>query len=362
MNILLVIFNADPTHGGAERYTADLAAGLLSRGHQVAIASAMPDPNPPSNLRQIPLNAAGLTRSSQYRTFLNSVDRLIETEKFDRVHAMIPIRKCDIYHPHAGVEWEWLATGIRWIKRVSNPRRYLIASTESQLIKSGAHVICLSDYSRQQLLSYYSVPDERLSLAYNGVNLNHFSPGQSSLEIREKHQIPSDAPVGLMVANNLRLRSLLETLAAIASMKDKTLHLIVAGKEKTDKYESFARVLKIEDRVHFAGKSNNVVELYRSADFFIHPSKHDTCGLVVLEALATGLPVLITRQTGASSLVGKAGIVIDSPQNLPQLQSALDQLCNPSTRKTMHEESLKIRPSLSQEHHIDRILEIYNLK
>ena len=369
MNILLVIFNANPSNGGAERYTADLAAGLLSRGHQVSLAAAIPNPNPPKNLNAIRLPAQGLTRTAQYRNFLNSLDQLLTSQKFDKVHAMLPVRQCDLYHPHAGVEWDWLATGQRLLKRLSNPRRFVTATVESNLLKNTpSKIICLSNYIKQSIQTHYQLPPDRLKLVYNGIDLARFTPGDPNPEIRRKYNIPHDAPLALMIANDFHRKGLMETLLALKIRQEiatekkhpfQPIHLLVAGKEDPQKYQSHARVFEIADQVHFIGKTSNAQDLYRSADFFVLPTKHDPCSLVVLEALATGLPILTTQQNGAGELAGKAGLIIDSPKELFQLKNALDHLANPQSRAQMKQAALHLRPSLSQESHLDQIINLY---
>src|SRR5438552_6454409 len=107
MKIALVILHADPTRGGAERYTLDLARALNSEGHDVSLLAAT-FADAPQGLRTIPLNASGLTRLGQYDRFLDSLQRHLAECSYDVVHAMLPVRRCDFYHPHAGVAAESL--------------------------------------------------------------------------------------------------------------------------------------------------------------------------------------------------------------------------------------------------------------
>jgi UDP-glucose:(heptosyl)LPS alpha-1,3-glucosyltransferase len=81
---------------------------------------------------------------------------------------------------------------------------------------------------------------------------------------------------------------------------------------------------------------------------------------VVLEALAMGLPVITTRQNGASEIMsdGREGFILESRDD-PLLIERTKQLMDPQTLRRMSEAALALRPKLSQDEHVNRLLEIY---
>src|SRR5688572_20305902 len=127
MRIALVILHADPARGGAERYTADIAAALVQRGHAVSVlASDFPEEYIAAE--RVVLKSGGMTRTGQYQRFLDSLDGHLGSHSYDIVHAMLPVRKCDLYHPHAGIAVE-TPSGL---KAVFNPRRVEMAKVERE--------------------------------------------------------------------------------------------------------------------------------------------------------------------------------------------------------------------------------------
>ena len=118
MKIALVILHADPVRGGAERYTIDLAAGLARRGHDASVVSSES------------LGVRGLTRVGRYRTFLDLLSAHLANARYDIVHAMLPVRRCEVYHPHAGMA----AAATERFSFHFNPRRRAMASVEGQLL------------------------------------------------------------------------------------------------------------------------------------------------------------------------------------------------------------------------------------
>ena len=108
---------------------------------------------------------------------LDSLDRHLQQNRYDIVHAMLPVRKCDLYHPHAGCSEQALEK-MDWLKRLMNPRREAMATVESDLLLSDqrTQVLCLSDYVRNTFRDEYPDPrvQSRLQLLFNGIDLARF--------------------------------------------------------------------------------------------------------------------------------------------------------------------------------------------
>jgi UDP-glucose:(heptosyl)LPS alpha-1,3-glucosyltransferase len=173
MKIALAILHADPARGGAERYTIDLATALVARGHDVTLLSAAASPRdqdvPPAQdepFHHIRLKGGGLTRTRRYRRFIDSLDAHIQPGTYDIVHAMLPVHRCDVYHPHAGIA----AREADKPNALFNPRRRAMAEVERDLIESANPpvVICLSNYVAQDLHSFH--PEAQTATLFNAVD------------------------------------------------------------------------------------------------------------------------------------------------------------------------------------------------
>ena len=115
--------------------------------------------------------------------------------------------------------------------------------------------------------------------------------------------------------------------------------MVVIGSDKYARYESLARVLGVLDRVKFLGFQRDPRDAYFAADFLVHPTFYDPCSLVVLEALACGLPVVTTQYNGASELLSPPadGLIVSDPHNARELAAAIAEMCDPAklpARKT----------------------------
>src|SRR4051794_9043166 len=174
MRIGLVIQHAVPARGGAERYTIDVARSLSHRGHDVSILASSFGDDVPWEIKQVKLEARSLgSRAIAYGRFLNALDTHLESISYDVLHAMLPVRWCDMYHPHAGLQAELIAEGhLKYPSSIRqslaklgnrlNAKRQKLAKTESALLHRAQPpmVVCLSDYVRQSARRYYPTLDE----------------------------------------------------------------------------------------------------------------------------------------------------------------------------------------------------------
>ncbi len=369
MKIALVILHSDPTRGGAERYTVDLANALNTRGHEVTFittSAATPSPcnqgegsgfsnnqNPLPDYRErehcatVILAATGFTRTARYHNFLNSLDAHFDRHKYNIIHAMLPIHHCDVYHPHAGMAVESRMS-------IFTPRRKAMAQVEQQLLYAPKppRVLCLSEYVKQSVRKHYPLGASHLPVLFNAVDLERFALGEPK---------PHDDLIALMIAQDFERKGLRQTLEALAKIDDKRLKLRVIGKDDPGTYRKLAERLGIADRVQFAGPTTDPAGEYRNADFFILPTRHDPCSLVVLESLAMGLPVISTRFNGACEIMtdGKHGFVLSDPNNIDALSAAMKKMLDEPTRLSMRAACLELRSSLSYERHLDRLIQIY---
>ena len=377
MRIALVILHADPARGGAERYTIDLAAGLRGRGHDVTlVASSFPDAAGSAN-QNLLLPVGRGTRLRKYIRFLDLLDQRLQQERYDIVHAMLPVRRCDIYHPHAGIAAEAIARGhlkhrgrtartAAMLANRVNLKRRKFAAVERELL-TGVNppiVLCLSEYVKRDVTTHYAIELDRLATLFNAVDLAKFDPSaraNAGIELRKKLGIALDKVVALMIAQDFARKGLREAILATAQSRDPKLVLVVVGKEDPASYRALAQQEGIADQVIFAGKTDDPYSFYRAADFFLLPTRHDPCSLVVLEALAMGLPVISTIFNGACEIMtsGQHGFVLPDPSDIAALSGAMRKLLDRPSRQPMSDACLALRPQLAYEHHLDQLLKIY---
>jgi UDP-glucose:(heptosyl)LPS alpha-1,3-glucosyltransferase len=377
VKIALVIFHADPARGGAERYTIDMADALRSRGHVVTLIASSFAKQLPPDVEQVEIASSSRSRTWRYVEFLDQLDAHLQAHAYDIVHAMLPVRKCDVYHPHAGLAVASIEEGhqkhigiARPVAKVLNQfnrKRQRFVTVERRLLEATDRplVISLSNYVGRAVREYYPwLGEADLATLFNAVDLARFDPAacpQARADKRKKLGLDDSHIVALMIAQDFARKGLREAIEAMAGVQEKQLHLVVVGKQRATSYQALAQRRGIAPRVHFAGETSDVYAFYAAADFFVLPTRHDPCSLVVLEALAMGLPVISTRQNGATEAMehGVDGCILDSADSVDDLELAMERLCHAAERKQMSEACIARRGRLSFDRHIEALEEIY---
>jgi glycosyltransferase involved in cell wall biosynthesis len=198
----------------------------------------------------------------------------------------------------------------------------LNAYWEKLAFQKAETIVAVSEKVKQELLEI-CVPSDRVKVVFNGVDLQEFSPG-----IRDRQQLglPEGVTLALFVGDILTSRKNLDSiLKALVSVSE--LHLAVAGKVEGSPFPQFAIALGLTERVHFLGFRRDISEIMKAADFFVFPSRYEACTLVLLEAIASGLPV-ITASTagGAEAITPDCGIVLSDSEDTQALAEALTKL------------------------------------
>lgn len=378
MKIALVILHADPARGGAERYTIDLAGALAARGHDVSLVAST-FARVPAGVREVRLDAATAGRLGQYHRFLDGLDAHLAGTTYDVVHAMLPVRRCDVYHPHAGLAAEAVASGhtkYAWgIKRLlaavanrANRKRQAFAAVERNLLErpDGPVVLCLSEYVKETVRRHYALPESRLATLFNAVDLRRFDPARDASAgagLRQRLGIPADRVVALMIAQDFARKGLREAILATQTLAPNghAMTLLVVGRGNVEPYQRLARQARVASNVLFAGPTPDPYPFYRAADLFVLPTRHDPCSLVVLESLAMGVPVISTVFNGACEIMtdGVHGRVLKNPNDVSALATAMRHLLDETTRRAASDACLKLRPLLSFDAHVDRLISIY---
>jgi UDP-glucose:(heptosyl)LPS alpha-1,3-glucosyltransferase len=225
-------------------------------------------------------------------------------------------------------------------------------------------ILVNSEMVRSHFRQYYGAPPVELRVLYSAIDPSRFAVHdrpRRRLLWREQWGIRTDETVGLFAAMNYRLKGLEPLLHAVARMPlHRPFRLLVAGSRRTRGYERLAQRLGINDRVHFLGPRRDMLHCYFAADFLVHPTFYDPCSLVVLEALACGLPVITSRYNGASELLRppQVGYVVDDPHDHARLAALIEQLLDPEQRRVHAEAARHSAAEWTWEHHVRQFVHL----
>jgi glycosyltransferase involved in cell wall biosynthesis len=205
-------------------------------------------------------------------------------------------------------------------------------SMERRSFRRSKAVVAVSQTVAADLIAL-GVDREKLFVIYNGIDLDEFSPGQ---EDRCKLGLPIAVPLGIFVGDIKGSRKNLDTVLR-TMVVNPDVHLAVLASYERTAARQLAAELGIAERVHFLGQRNDVAAIMRAADMLIFPSRYEPFGMVILEALASGLPVIASRAAGASEIFEPGcGIIIEDPDSITELSQAIRRLVDdPALRERM---------------------------
>ena len=141
-------------------------------------------------------------------------------------------------------------------------------------------------------------------MIYNGVDTDRFTPANARFrsEIRQRYQIPAAAVVALFVGE-YRRKGLATIVEALGRLGDKRVHLLAVGKGDLLHYQALAASAGISAQATFAGPAQGIEQVFGAADFFVFPTYYEPFGMVITEAMASGLPVITSRSAGAAEMI-----------------------------------------------------------
>jgi len=309
-------------HGGAERFIERALGALGEQGVAVTVLAREWIGDPGRVVRCDPFYIGRVWRDW---SFARAVCREIARRPFDLVQSHERIACCDIYRAGDGVHAQWLhnrraALGAlgRFGLALNPYHRYVLAA-ERRLFESPRlrAVICNSGMVENEIRARFGLA-KRTYVIYNGVDLQSFHP-----RLREAHRARARAELGipdasmtyLFVGGGFERKGMFRLLPAFRSGANARAHLVVVGRDKTEaRAKTLARDLGIGDRVHFLGARDDVRPWYGAADAFVLPSLYDPFPNAALEAMACGLPVIVTYQCGVAELIdeGANGMVCNA--------------------------------------------------
>lgn len=204
----------------------------------------------------------------------------------------------DVYVNHGIVAEAMRSRGHALGRMVRNPLHTFTWLRDAVRFASGTHdvVVSLTTPEISALRRTYPRTVSRTVVIGNGVDIERYRPEPSRRDSeRERLGIPKDAMVALFVGHEFDRKGLPAVLEAMGGLSD-SLHLVVVGGagDMVAAARRTAESFGVAGRVHFTGKLPDPRTAFHASDFFVFPSAYESYGLVVLEALACGLPVVAT--------------------------------------------------------------------
>lgn len=312
MKIALAIV-ATKRLGGKQRDCLAIGKYLMQRGHEVTLLTTSPVRESGEAIPRERVRVYGLTNHGRIKAFATAVERMNAERRFDAMIAFDRLPGCDFHYAAELCLAKYASRRKRW-----QPRYHTLLKLEQAIFSptSNTKVFYLTERQRDDYWEIFGAAPQRASVLPAHVDSFPSAHYAERERARRALSISDTVLLAISVAQNPlgKLKGLDRTFAAMAQIPD--LHLLSVG-SFTRKITWYASLYGVADRVHMLPYVEDVMSLMGAADLLLHPARLEAGGLVIVEALLAGIPVVATQicatrcrsraQAPASSSMSRSG-------------------------------------------------------
>lgn len=354
--------------GGTERDLYRTAEALRDRGHEVHLFCGDFRIAPPPGTRAHRVPCWPLGRTASLLSFARRAPVEAAREGCELLIGFGRVLTQDVLRCGGGTHKGFLrrmAAGEgparRLWHRASPYHRAVLALEERQFGPGGCRaIVAVSGEVKREIVSLYGVPEEKITVIHNGVDAARFHPDRrfdSGVALRSRLGVPAEAPLVLFVGNGFRRKGLDRLLAAWRGSAMDGVYLVVVGEDQNQgRYREAAQRIG-RGSIVFAGRQERVEDFYAAADLLALPALQEAFGNVVLEALCSGLPVVVSAAVGAAELLEgelRQGVLGDA-DDPEEIRTAIRRALEPSRLEMLRQRARELGKRYSWESHFDSL-------
>ena len=350
MKIAIIVRNYHK-HGGISRCAAELAEHSAA-GNEVHVFSAsLEDAGGPALVfHKVPMLSFGFLKKRNLNA-LNNIFEIasfalfswfkVNPDDFDIVHSHGSyIGRSDVFTTHS-CHAESLAvsrrnrTGFlgRLKKTALNPLHLILLFMEYCSLKNAKKIVSVSRNVKNDIIRHYNIQESRIEVIVNGVDIKKFNPANKTLYknlVRSKHGLKPEDKVIIFPAHEFERKGLRRIIEALNVIHYSDLYVLVVGEDAPAAFTAIIKKYGLNRNIIFTGKVTDVEKYYFASDLFVMPTYYEPFGLVILEAMAVGLPVITSRQAGASELIADnmSGLILEDHADFLGIAKAIRYLLN----------------------------------
>jgi UDP-glucose:(heptosyl)LPS alpha-1,3-glucosyltransferase len=335
MKLGFLLFDYFP-FGGLQRDCLKIAQRCGERGHDVTIFTRTWQGDRPNKLQVELFGRHGASNVGRNRAWLKQLAEALPQRRLDGVIGFNKLPGLDVYYGsdpcYAAKVQRLKPFWYKWLPRY----RHFRALEETVFARGHrTHILVLTEQEIPSYERFYGTEGERFHVLPPGIERRKFPPEQKQQtreRLRRENGWGADVQILLLVGSGFRVKGLDRAIATLAALPEELRHqtrLVVIGQNRPTAFALLARKLAVGDRVHFLGGRNDVFDWLLAADLLVHPARSEAAGMILLEALSAGLPVLCTDVCGYASHIqrAKGGRILGSPFSQEQ--------CNASVREML---------------------------
>lgn len=322
-------------YGGLQRDFIRMARECQARGHTVKVYVLTWKGKVPDDIDVTLVPVTSLFNHNRYRKFSRWMESELARSPVDCVVGFNKMPNLDIYYAADSCYEEKARTQrgphYKWL-----PRYRHFADFERAVFghDSKTEIMIISEVQKPYFVKHYGTQTSRMHTLPPGISRDRIAPPNAE-EIRhakrEELGLADDDKLVLLVGSGFIKKGLKRAMHAVASLPDELrahTRFIVLGEDKEDQFLRLASRLQLESNFNIIGGSDEVPAFMLAGDLLIHPALDENAGMVLLEAMVSGLPVLATDVCGYGHYVLEAemGCLIPSPFEQAALDERLKQM------------------------------------
>jgi UDP-glucose:(heptosyl)LPS alpha-1,3-glucosyltransferase len=354
--------------GGLQRDFLRVARTCLERGYRVRAYTLFWEGEIPQGIDVIEVPVSAVTNHTRYQRFARWVAADLRWRPAACVVGFNKMPGLDVYYA-ADSCYEEKAQQLRAPLYRYTSRYRLFSRFERAVFdpQENTLVLLITEVQKAAFQRFYSTPDERFRLLPPGVSLDRKpTPDADRIrcEFRSHYEIAEDEVLLLLIGSGFITKGLDRALLALAALPGELktrVRLFVIGQDNPRQFLSLAEELSIDGRVTIFAGRDDIPSFLQGADLLIHPAIMESGGIVLLEAMIAGLPVVATDICGFSPYVREAdaGVLIESPFRQSQLNDVLRSLIeNENQRQIYSSNGLRFGETADIYHMADRAVDL----
>jgi glycosyltransferase involved in cell wall biosynthesis len=337
-----------PLSGGTGAYVYYLSNELMKNGYKIWVVTGSNQTLDVKVNEQLNVFFLKIPRTPIVKSFLLAFNsyRKLNSERpnvnVDVTHVNLPLTPNFAVPPNFGKAlictvhstWKGEAEAIRSepYSRLNANEKFMVSFNwflrifEEKMLARAKKIIAVSHFTKRELLGYYKIPEDKIRVIHNGVDVKKFQPAADKRKVKQELGFNPDdlliLSVGRLYARK-GLFTLIESMPIVIK-RFKNAKFVISGKGQSDemrKLITHAEKLGVKDNIIFTGyyPDKKLPKLYQAADVFAFSTFYEHHPFAVLEALATGLPVVTTWVGGIPETIesGKNGFLVE-PFNVQQ--------------------------------------------
>ena len=353
--------------GGTERDLYQTAEGLRDLGHEVHLfCSEYGVSAPPGTVGHV-IPVLPLGRTLRLWSFSWLAPSTIKSHQCDIVVGFGRLLSQDVLRSGGGTHRGFLLRmgqqrgAARKLWQTMSPYHQSLLQIEKRQFSDRRlqRIIAVSDEVRQDIEANYPIAADKITVLYNGVDQKRFHPSRRPAMrevLRARWNVPGTARLVLFVGSGFARKGLDRLIAIWHRSSLSEIYLLVAGDDaRLGYYKNWAQSVAGE-RIIFVGRQDDIENYYASADLVVLPSLQEAFGNVVLESLASGVPVVVGREVGAAAILTGClrGGVVEDASDPNQLEAGILSMLEQGAQPGFREAARRLGEAYSWDSHFHR--------